>query len=86
MKSPLFILSVIGVIGGFFIWFTTICEPNYEATGRKAGMKMLLNWVGYKVGPVWSSVAVGLLAALVLAMMIYQLIKRPIRQVLTYGD
>ncbi len=84
MQSPLFILAVIGVIGGFFIWFTTICDPNYEATGRRSGMKMLLNWVGYKVGPVWSSVAVGSLAALVLAMMLYQLIKRPIRQVLTY--
>ena len=84
MQSPLFILSVIGVIGGFFIWFTTICEPNYEATGRRSGMKNLLNWVGYKIGPVWMSVAVGALAALVFGMMLYQLIKRPIRQVLTY--
>lgn len=84
MKSPLFILSVIGVIGGFFIWFTTMCEPGYEATGRRAGMKKLLNWLGYTIGPFWSSVAVGSLAALVVAMMLYQLIKRPIRQVLTY--
>jgi hypothetical protein len=84
MQSPLFILAVIGVIGGFFIWFTSICEPNYEATGRRAGMKMLLNKVGYAIGPVWSSVAVGSLAALVVAMMLYQLVKRPIRQVLTY--
>lgn len=86
MQSPLFILAVIGVIGGFFIWFTSICEPNYEATGRRAGMKMLLNKVGYAIGPMWSSVAVGSLAALVVAMMLYQLIKRPIRQVLTYGN
>jgi hypothetical protein len=86
MQSPLFILAVIGVIGGFFIWFTTICEPDYEATGRRRGMKTLLNWLGYTIGPVWMSVAVGSLAAIVLGMMIYQLIKRPIRQVLTYSS
>jgi hypothetical protein len=85
MQSPLFILAVIGVIGGFFIWFTTICEPDYEATGRRAGMKTLLNWLGYTIGPVWMSVIVGSLAALVLGMMIFLLIKRPIRQVLTYS-
>jgi peptidoglycan/LPS O-acetylase OafA/YrhL len=66
------------------IWFTTICEPNYEATGRRAGMKNLLNWVGYSIGPFWMSVAVGSLAAIVLASMVYQLVKRPIRQVLEY--
>lgn len=86
MQSPLFILAVIGVIGGFLIWFTAICEPDYEATGRRQGMKVLLNWLGYKIGPVWTSVAVGLLAALVLCSMIFQLIKRPIRQVLTYSN
>lgn len=84
MQSPLFILSVIAVIGGFMIWFTTICDPNYEASGRRSGMKQLMNWVGYKIGPFWMSVAVGGLAALVLAMMIYNLIKRPIRQVLEF--
>ena len=85
MQSPLFILAVIGVIGGFFIWFTTICEPGYEASGRRAGMKQLLNSIGYTIGPVWMSVAVGSLAALVLGMMFYQLVKRPIRQVLEYS-
>jgi hypothetical protein len=85
MQSPLFILAVIGVIGGFFIWFTTICDPSYEASGRRSGMKNLLNWVGYTIGPVWTSVAVGSLAALVVAMMTYQLIKRPIRKVLEYS-
>jgi len=85
MQSPLFILAVIGVIGGFFIWFTTISDPDYVATGRRSGMKQLLNWLGYTIGPVWMSVAVGSLAALVLGMMIFQLIKRPIRQVLTYS-
>jgi hypothetical protein len=86
MQSPLFVLAVIAVIGGFFIWFTTICEPGYEASGRRAGMKQLLNTIGYTIGPVWMSVAVGSLAALVLGMMIYQLIKRPIRQVLEYSS
>ena len=86
MQGPLFILAVIGVIGGFFIWFTSICEPTYEASGRRSGMKQLLNWVGYSIGPFWMSVAVGSLAALVLAMMIYQLVKRPIRQVLEYSS
>ena len=85
IQSPLFILTVIGVIGGFLIWFTTICEPDYEATGRRAGMKNLLNWLGYTIGPVWMSVVVGSLAALVLGLMIFLLIKRPIRQVLTYS-
>ncbi|MEX2174289.1 MAG: hypothetical protein WD872_08000 [Pirellulaceae bacterium] len=86
MQSPLFILAVIGVIGGFFIYFTTICEPGYEASGRRSGMKDLLNWLGYTIGPVWMSVAVGSLAALVLGMMAYQLIKRPILQVLEYSS
>lgn len=84
MKGPLFTLTVIAVIGGFFIWFTTISDPNYVATGRKSGMKNLLNWIGYSIGPTWMSVAVGSLAAIVIGMMSYQLIKRPIRQVLAY--
>ena len=49
-------------------------------------MKNLLNWVGYSIGPVWMSVAVGVLAALPLGLMIYQLIKRPIRQVLQFSS
>lgn len=86
MQTPLFVLAVIGVIGGFFIWFTTICEPDYQATGRRSGMKTVLNSVGYAIGPVWMSVAVGSLATIVLGMMIFQLIKRPIRQVLQYSN
>ena len=84
MQTPLFVLAVIGVIGGFFIWFTTICEPDYEGSGRRAGMKTLLNSIGYSIGPFWMSVAVGSLAALVFGMMAFQLIKRPIRQILSY--
>lgn len=86
MKSPLFILAVIGVIGGFLIWFTAICEPEIEATGRRQGMKVFMNWLGYAIGPVWMSVAVGSLATLTLGIMIFQLIKRPIRQVLSYSN
>jgi hypothetical protein len=47
-------------------------------------MKNLMNWLGYQIGPMWMSVIVGALAALVLGSMIFQLIKRPIRQVLEY--
>jgi len=47
MRTPLFILAVIVVIGGFFIWFTTVYESDYEASGRRSGMKTLLNWLGY---------------------------------------
>lgn len=86
MQTPLFVLAVIAVIGGFFIWFTSICDPDYEASGRRSGMKTLLNSIGYAIGPMWMSVIVGSLAALVLGMMILQLIKRPIRQVLEYSS
>ena len=85
IQGPLFVLSVIGVVGGFFIWLTTICEPNYEASGRRSGMKQLLNWIGYKIGPMWMSIAVGSLAAFVLGLMIFLLVKRPMRQVLEYA-
>lgn len=84
MQSPLFTLAVISVIGGFMIYFTTICDPDYVAKGRKAGMGNLLNWLGYKIGPVWASVMVGSLAAIVLFIMIHNLVRRPIRQVLEY--
>lgn len=84
MQTPLFVLAVIAVIGGFFIWFASISDPDYEAEGRRSGMKALLNWVGYTIGPMWMSIAVGSLAAIVLGMMIYQLVKRPTRQVLEY--
>jgi hypothetical protein len=86
MQSPLFILAVIGVIGGLFIYIASVSDPSYEAHGRRAGMKNLINWLGYTIGPVWMSVAVGSLAAIVLGSMIYQLIKRPIRQVLAYSN
>ncbi len=84
LKTPLFALSVIAVIGGFFIHFTTICEPTYIATGRRAGMNQLLNTVGYTIGPVWASIVVALLAAAIVSFAICLLIKRPIRQILSF--
>ncbi len=81
MKGPLVTLAIFGAIGGFAIWFTTMCEPGYEATGRRAGMKTMLNWLGYTIGPMWMSVGVGSLLALILILMTIQLIKRPVRQV-----
>ncbi len=86
MKTPLFGLVMISVIGACLISLAATSDPNYEATGRRAGMKALLNWLGYTIGPVWMSVIVGTLAALVLGLMIFLLIKRPIRQVLTYSS
>ena len=84
MQVPLFALAVLAVIGGFFIWFTTICEPEVEATGRRAGMKKFLNWLGYSIGPTWMSVAVGAVALLIVAFMVFLLVKRPQRQVLEF--
>ena len=86
MQTPVFTLAVIGVIGGFFIWMTTISDPTYEATGRKAGMKQLINWLGYTIGPFWMTAAVLALAAVPALIMLYQLVKRPKRQVLTFRE
>jgi len=84
MQTPLFSLAVTAVIGGFFIFLAANSDPNYQATGRRSGMKQLLNWLGYTIGPVWMSVIVGSIAALILAFMIFLLVKRPKRLVLTF--
>ncbi|MCA9040424.1 MAG: hypothetical protein KDA65_08765 [Planctomycetaceae bacterium] len=84
MKGYLFILTVAGVLGGLWIDFTTMCDPDYVATGRRRGMSQLINWIGYQIGPIWSSVILGIFIAFVLGLMIYQLIKRPTRFVLEY--
>lgn len=86
VKGWLFGLLVFGGIGGFMIYFTTICDPNHVATGRKRGMENLLNQLGYAVGPLWMSVAVGSFLTFILVLMVRQLIKRPTRQVLAYSN
>jgi len=86
VQKPLITLAMTGLIGGFCIWFTTMCEPGYEATGRRSGMKNLMNWLGYTIGPGWASVIVGGIVLIVLALMISQLVKRPIVQILEYAD
>lgn len=84
MKVPLFALAVTAVIGGFLIWFTTLADPEADITGRKAGMKKLMNWVGHNIGPTWMSIAVGVIALLILSFMVFLLVKRPKRQVLDF--
>ena len=85
MKVPLFALVVVAVIGGFFIWLAASADPDAEITGRRAGMKKLINWLGTTVGPTWMSVLVGAVALLILSFMVYLLVKRPRRQVLDFG-
>lgn len=84
MKVPLFALAVTSVIGGFLIWFASISDPDAEITGRRAGMKKFINWLGYSVGPTWMSILVGTVALLILSFMVYLLVKRPKRQVLDF--
>lgn len=84
MQTPLFALAVTAVIGGFLIFLAANSDPNYEATGRRSGMKQLINWVGYTVGPTWMSVIVGAIALCIFAFMVFLLVKRPIREVLAF--
>eukprot|EP00913_Durusdinium_trenchii_P008824 g8290.t1 len=79
MKTPLFALSVTAVIGGFLIWMAAISDPNAEITGRRSGMKRLINWLGYTIGPTWMSIFVGAVALLIVSFMVFLLIKRPER-------
>ena len=82
LQGPLVTLAILGAIGGFFIYFTTISDPNFEASGRRRGMKELMNWLGYTIGPTWASVIVGVLLITIIAFTVIQLVKRPTRQVL----
>ncbi|QDT51303.1 hypothetical protein Pan258_53920 [Symmachiella dynata] len=82
IQGPLVTLAIFAAIGGFFIYFTTISDPNYEATGRRSGMKQLMNWLGYTIGPTWASVIVGALVLLIISLTVVQLVKRPTRKVL----
>jgi hypothetical protein len=86
VKGWLFGLVVFDGLGGFMIYYTTICDPNYVATGRKRGIENLLNQLGYAIGPFWMSVVVGTFVTFVLVLMVRQLIKRPIRRVLDYSN
>lgn len=85
LQKPLMSLSITGLFGGGFIWFTTIADPNYEATGRRSGMKNLFNWLAYTVGTFWASVAVAAIMAVLVGMLVSQLVKRPIVKVLEYS-
>lgn len=84
MQSPLFALAVTAAIGGFLIFLAANSDPNYEATGRRSGMKQLVNWLGYTIGPTWMSVIVGAIAMGIFSFMLYLLVKRPLREVLSF--
>ena len=84
MKGPMFALTMVGLIGGLFIYVAATADPDYVASGRRSGMKQLINWLGYTVGPTWTSVIVGGIALLIFAFMVFLLIKRPKRQVLDF--
>ncbi|HUT93253.1 MAG TPA: hypothetical protein VMY37_27560 [Thermoguttaceae bacterium] len=84
MQVPLFALAVVGVIGGLLIYVAAISDPSYEASGRRSGMKQLINWLGYTVGPTWMSILVGAVALAIFAFMVFLLVKRPKRQVLDF--
>jgi hypothetical protein len=84
MKVPLFALAVTAVIGGFFIYGAATADPNYVASGRRAGMKQMMESALLYIGPTWMSVIVGVIALLCLAPMVLLLIARPKRQVLTF--
>lgn len=84
MQGPLFALAVTAAIGGLFIFLAADADPNYEATGRRSGMKRLINWLGYTIGPVWTSVFVGAIALAIFSFMVFLLVKRPQRDVLSF--
>lgn len=84
MQGPLFALAVTAVIGGFLIFLAADADPNYEPTGRRSGMKRLINWLGYTIGPTWMSVIVGTIALAIFSFMVFLLVKRPQRDVLSF--
>ena len=74
-----------GLIGAVLIAFTAMCKPDFKPDGPGAAVKIVLNWIGHKIGPFWMSVIVACLEALVFGMMILMLISRPIRHILTFS-
>ncbi|WP_339736123.1 hypothetical protein [uncultured Gimesia sp.] len=84
MQGPLFALAVTAAIGGLFIFLAADADPNYEASGRRSGMKQLMNWLGYTIGPIWTSVFFGAIGLAIFSFMIFLLVKRPQRDVLSF--
>ena len=85
MQPHLVILLCGGLIGAVLIAFTAMCKPDFKPDGPGAAVKIVLNWIGYKIGPFWMSVIVASLEALVFGMMILMLISRPIRHSLSFS-
>lgn len=84
LQTPLLCTVVFGGIGALFIWMAAKADPNYEASGRRSGMKALLNTVLLWLGPVGTSLIVACFVVPPVAIGIYQLFKRPIRQVRSF--
>lgn len=84
MKGPLIGLAVTGFFGGLLFVVSTEADPNYEATGRRRGLKQLFNWVGYTVGPTWISIIAGAIALGIFGYMMVSLVNRPQRKVLGF--
>lgn len=84
IKSQLGNLIVIAILGGLAMMIATTSSAHYHATGRRAGMKKLLNWVGYSIGPFWMSVIVGGVAAFAIGRLLLLLLNRPKRRVLEF--
>jgi|GEM_PF-5930461 len=84
VKSQLANLFVIALFGGIAIMIANTSSPGYRASGRRSGLKSLLNWIGYSIGPFWMSVIVGVVAALAIGRLLFLLVKRPKRKVLEF--
>ncbi|QGQ26366.1 hypothetical protein F1728_28450 [Gimesia benthica] len=84
MQGPLLGLVLTAAIGGFMIFLSTEADPSREFSGRRSGMKKLLNWLGYTIGPTWMSIIVGGIFLVIFASMMHSLIKRPLREFLAF--
>ena len=84
IKGPLTLLGFVVLIGGIVIAASLGADPDAEITGRRRGMKQLMNWLGYTVGTPILSVIVGLLVLASLAFVIHRVVKRPQRQALVF--
>ncbi|QDV18942.1 hypothetical protein Pan153_36030 [Gimesia panareensis] len=84
MQGPLLGLVITAAAGGFMVFLATEADPSKEFTGRRRGMKQLLNWLGYTIGPTWMGVIAGTIFLGIFAYMIMQLVKRPVREFLAF--